>query len=107
LQRFGNGFMHLAMQHDTPIIPVGVVGCEETMPAVANLSTLARLLGLPYLPVAPLLPLPARVYLHFGKPMKFKGAAVTEEEMTRRVEKVKDRIRALIEKGLRQRTTVF
>ncbi|MGH8541659.1 MAG: lysophospholipid acyltransferase family protein, partial [Stenotrophobium sp.] len=32
LQRFGNGFMHLAMTHKTPIIPCGVVGCEETMP---------------------------------------------------------------------------
>src|SRR3546814_6220486 len=67
LQRFGNGFMHMAMQTGATIVPVGVVGCEETMPSLANLSPLAKLLGLPYVPLAPLLPLPARVYLNFGE----------------------------------------
>ncbi|WP_293373371.1 lysophospholipid acyltransferase family protein [Nevskia sp.] len=63
LQRFGNGFMHLSMTHRAPIVPVGIVGCEETMPAIANLAPIAKLLGLPYLPIVPsLLPLPARVY---------------------------------------------
>lgn len=107
LQRFGNGFMHLAMQHKTPIVPVGVVGCEETMPAIANLAPVAKLLGLPYLPVAPLLPLPARVHLHFGEPMYFKGNVDNEEEVTERVEQVKQAIRGLIEQGLAARTQVF
>ena len=49
LQRFGNGFMHLAMQHNTPIIPVGVIGCEETMPAIYNIKPLAKALGIPCL----------------------------------------------------------
>ncbi|HEX4896133.1 MAG TPA: lysophospholipid acyltransferase family protein [Solimonas sp.] len=107
LQRFGNGFMHLAMHHKTPIVPVGVVGCEETMPSLANLSPLARLLGVPYIPVAPPLPLPARVYLNFGEPMRFPGGAASEEEVTARVEQVKERIRELIDAGLKQRTTVY
>lgn len=107
LQRFGNGFMHLAMQHNAPIIPCGVVGCEETMPAVANVAPLARLLGIPYAPVAPLLPLPARVYLNFGKPMHFKGNVDNEEEVTARVEKVKDEIRRLIDAGLKERTKLY
>lgn len=38
LQRFGNGFMHLAMTHRAPIVPVGIVGCEETMPALAKIG---------------------------------------------------------------------
>ena len=108
LQRFGNGFMHLAMSQKTPIIPVGVVGCEETMPSIYDIKPLARLLGIPYAPIAPLLPLPARIYLNFGEPMHFKGGVSTsEEEVTARVEEVKDAIRALIETGLQERTKIF
>ena len=108
LQRFGNGFVHLAMNHKTPIVPVGVVGCEETMPSLYDIKPLAKLLGIPYAPVAPLLPLPARVYLNFGEPMTFKGGVATsEEEVTERVEQVKSEIRKLIDKGLQERTKVF
>ena len=107
LQRFGNGFMHLAMQLKTTIIPVGVVGCEETMPAIYNIAPLAKLLGIPYVPVAPLLPLPARVYLNFGEPMHFKGNVDNEDAVTERVEKVKTEIRRLIEVGLKERTKIY
>jgi 1-acyl-sn-glycerol-3-phosphate acyltransferase len=107
LQRFGNGFMHLAMQQKTPIIPCGVVGCEETMPSIANISPLAKLLGIPYVPVAPLIPLPARVYLNFGEPMEFKGNVDNEELVTERVEQVKAEIRRLIDLGLKERTKIY
>lgn len=107
LQRFGNGFMHLALQHKTPIVPVGIVGCEETMPSLYDIKPLARLLGIPYFPVAPLLPLPARVYLNFGKPMHFKGSVTSEDEVTEKVETVKAQIRELVEAGLKERTSVY
>ena len=106
LQRFGNGFMHLAVNHRTPIVPCGVVGCEETMPAIYNIAPLAKLLGIPYAPVAPPLPLPARVVLNFGPPMHFK-AMKAEEEVTAQVEVVKAEIRRLIDKGLQERTSVY
>ncbi len=107
LQRFGNGFMHLAMTHRAPIVPVGIVGCEETMPALANLAPVARLLGIPYLPIVPsLLPLPARVYLNFGKPMVFDPAA-SEHEVSEQVEAVKAELRRLIQLGLDERTSVY
>jgi 1-acyl-sn-glycerol-3-phosphate acyltransferase len=107
LQRFGTGFMHLALNHDTPIVPVGIVGCEETMPAVANLAPFAKMLGIPYLPLVPsLLPLPARVYLNFGKPMYFKSAA-NEAEVVQHVEQVKAELRGLIDVGLAERTRIY
>ncbi len=106
LQRFGNGFMHLAMQHRTPIIPLGIVGCEETMPSLANIAPLARLLGLPYVPMALPLPLPARVFLNFGAPLSFKPVK-TEQQVTGKVEQVKDVIGKLIEKGLQKRTSIY
>jgi len=107
LQRFGNGFVHLAMAHKTPVVPVGVVGCEETMPSIANIAPLARLLGIPYAPVALPVPLPARVYLNFGGPLHFNGPTTDEEGVTAHVEQVKDRIRDLIDVGLRQRTKIY
>ena len=107
LQRFGNGFMHLAMAHKAPIIPCGIVGCEETMPSLYNIAPLAKLLGIPYAPVALPLPLPARVYLNFGKPMHFTGSLDNEEAVIERVEQVKDEIRKLIEQGLHERTKIY
>lgn len=103
LKRFGNGFMHLAINHNTPIIPVGVVGCEETMPAIANIAPLAKMLGVPYVPVAPPVPLPARVFLNFGEPMRFDVDVDSEDAVTAKVEEVKDAIRGLIRVGLKQR----
>ncbi len=108
LQRFGNGFMHLAIESKAPIIPVGVVGCEETMPAVADIKPLARLLGLPYVPVALPLLLPAKVILNFGEPMFFeKNDDDGEADITEKVDQVKGAIRVLIDKGLSERESVF
>ena len=108
LQRFGNGFVHLAMAHNTPIIPVGIVGCEETMPSLGSIAPLAKLLGIPYVPIVPsLLPLPARVYLNFGAPIHFDSSPCSETEVKARVEQVKDSIRDLIDAGLDERTRIF
>lgn len=104
LQRFGTGFMHLAMRHGAPIIPVGVVGCEESMPSFANIKPLARMFGLPYFPLCPsYLPLPSRVILNFGAPMHFDADYDSEQQVAERVEHVRERIRALIAQGLHQR----
>lgn len=107
LQRFGSGFVHLAMKHNTPIVPVGVVGCEETIPAIANIKPLAKMLGVPYVPVALPFIFPAKVILNIGKPIYFENEDLTEEQVTRRVEKVKKAINGLIAKGLEERQGVF
>lgn len=107
LKRFGNGFVRMAMQYNAPIIPVGVVGSEETMPAVANLKPLAKLLGVPYIPVAPPFPLPAKMSLNYGKPIHFPNDDASEEEVAARVEQVKAEIRKLIDKGLKERESIF
>ena len=107
LQRFGLGFMHLAVQTNTPIIPVGIVGCEETMPTLFHLNGLAKRLGVPYLPVTSPLPLPAKIRLHFGKPMTFDAPIETENDAAISVERVKEEIDALIQQGLATRNGWF
>ncbi|MFO8142523.1 MAG: lysophospholipid acyltransferase family protein [Marinobacter sp.] len=107
LKRFGNGFMHLAMKYNATIVPVGVVGCEETVPAIANIRPLAKALGVPYVPVALPIVFPAKVHLNFGPPMHFDDAEIPEERVTERVEAVKAEISRLIDKGLSERKKLF
>lgn len=107
LQRFGSGFMHLAMKHHTPIIPVGVVGMEETIRSYADIKPLARVLGLPVAPLVLPLILPSKVFLHFGEPMYFDNNVHKESDIKDRVEDVKGAIRKLIDAGLAKRTDIF
>ena len=106
LKRFGNGFMHLAMKYKAPIVPVGVVGCEETIPAIANIKPLAKALGIPYAPVALPVVFPAKVHLNFGAPMVFGDLEIPEEQVTERVEQVKAEISRLISRRARESSLI-
>ena len=52
LRRFGRGgFVEIAMRAGVPIVPIAVVGAEESMPILFKIPELATLLRLPYFPV--------------------------------------------------------
>lgn len=52
LRRFGRGgFVEIAMRAGVPVVPVAVVGAEESMPILWKSRRLARLLEIPYFPV--------------------------------------------------------
>jgi 1-acyl-sn-glycerol-3-phosphate acyltransferase len=73
LRRFGRGgFVEIAMRAGVPIIPIAVVGAEESMPTLFRIPALARMIGVPYFPVtANMLAFgPLGAALHF--PAKFK-----------------------------------
>lgn len=111
LQEFGNGFMRLALETNTPIVPVAVVGAEEQAPALFDLKGAARLLGMPALPIVlqgvPL-PLPVKYRIQFGEPMRFTGGADDEDaEIEKKVRQVKATIQAMLNEGLRERKHVF
>ncbi len=111
LQRFGPGFLRLALESGAPIVPIGVVGAEEQAPALLDLKPIARLLDFPAFPVTPTLlplPLPARYHIHFGEPMRFQGSPDEEDEvLERKVGEVEDAVRALLARGLADRKHVF
>ena len=111
LQEFGLGFMRLALETQTPIVPVAVVGAEEQSPALFDLKPLAKLLGFPSFPVTPTglpFPLPVKYHLHFGAPLRFTGAHDDEDaELIRKVAEVKAAIQAMLHKGLEQRRGIF
>jgi 1-acyl-sn-glycerol-3-phosphate acyltransferase len=103
LVRFGTGFMRLALETRSPIVPVGFVGGGEAIPTIANLYKIGKLFGVPYVPVTPwILPLPRPVtfQLLYAKPILFEGTGSEEDEVIQRhVDDVKDRIADLIRQG--------
>ena len=109
LAGFGHGFMRLALQTRSPIVPVAVIGGEEQAPSFHNSRTMALLLGAPSFPITPtLFPLPVKYRLHFGEPMFFKGEGDEEERKVElKVKSVRSALQALIHRGLRQRKHVF
>ncbi|GGO13868.1 glycerol acyltransferase [Microbispora rosea subsp. aerata] len=80
LQRFGRGgFVASAIKAGVPIVPCAIVGAEEIYPKIGDIPPLARLLGLPYVPITPLfpwlgplglLPLPSKWLIEFGEPIR-------------------------------------
>lgn len=116
LQEFGHGFLRLALETNTPIVPVGVVGAEEQYPALWNLERVGKLLGMPGLPIAPtmlipgigMLPLPTRYRIHFGRPLHFQGDPDDDDQVIRgMVGQVRDAIDGLLRRGLAEREHVF
>ena len=111
LQDFGLGFMRLALETDTPIVPVAVVGAEEQAMALMDLKPVAKIFGFPHMPLTPTLvpfPLPSKYHLYFGEPIKFTGNPNDDDAvLEQKVNQVKSSIQAMINQGLRERKGVF
>jgi len=111
LQEFGLGFMRLALETHTPIVPVAVIGAEEQAPALFDFKEGAKALGFPALPITPTVipvPLPVKYHLHFGEPMRFVCNPDDEDsELERRVREVKTRIQTMMDRGLVERGGLF
>jgi 1-acyl-sn-glycerol-3-phosphate acyltransferase len=112
LQRFGRGgFVSAALRTGAPIVPVSIVGAEEIYPMIANVKSLARVLGFPYLPVTPtfpalgplgLVPLPSKWIIEFGEPFDTSrlGPAAADDPML--VFDLTDQVRETIQQNLYQ-----
>lgn len=113
LQGFGTGFVRIALQTKTPIVPVGIVGPEEIYPSLYDAAWLARLLKIPYVPVTltwpwlgPLgaIPFPVKVDVYFGEPLRFDlDPDAPEHEVQALVEIVKEKIQAMLDEGVARR----
>jgi 1-acyl-sn-glycerol-3-phosphate acyltransferase len=121
LQRFGRGgFVSAAMRTGVPIVPLSVVGAEEIYPLVGNVASLARLLGLPYIPITPffpllgplgLVPLPSKWLIEFGEPIRTdsfdKGAADDPMLVFNVTDQVRETIQQTLYSLLLQRKSVL
>ncbi|WP_395847607.1 1-acyl-sn-glycerol-3-phosphate acyltransferase [Cystobacter fuscus] len=109
LKRFGRGgFVKLALRTGAPIVPVAIVGAEETVPLLGKLP--AGFLGLDYLPVT-LPPLPARWTLRFGEPISMGDlppeAAEDLSQVQRLTERTRESIQGMLQALLKERRSVF
>ena len=121
LQRFGRGgFVSAALRTGVPIVPLAVVGAEEIYPLVGNIPSLARLLGMPYIPITPffpllgplgLVPLPSKWMLEFGEPIRTddydEGAAEDPMLVFDVTDQVRETIQQTLYSLLMQRQSVF
>jgi len=114
---FGRGFMRLALQTKTPIVPTAVIGGEEALMSVHSSKLIARLLNAPYFPIPPHLPLvglaaylpiPVKFRVYFGKPMHFTGAHDDEDAVIdEKVAEVMAEVQRMIDEGRRARGSEF
>lgn len=120
LQRFGRGFVRIAIETGTPIVPVSVIGAEEIHPMIWKSNILSRALGLPYLPVTPtfpwfgplgLIPFPTQWKIHFGKPVSFpraKSSQAGDEALLQQLsDRVRDKIQKQLDDDLKKRKSVW
>jgi len=120
LQRFGRGgFVAAALRTGAPIVPVAIVGAEETYPMLADVKPLARLLGLPYFPVTPtfpwlgplgLVPLPSKWLIEFCPPVPTAGLAEQADDplvVFSLADQVRDTIQHTLHKLLARRPDPF
>lgn len=113
LARFGRGgFVRMALNTQAPIVPVSVVGAEETYVSVAKSPVLARLTGFPYFPISlrfpwfgPLgvVPLPSKWYIDFGEPIPMEDYEPDASENLVLVSRLTDQVRNVVQEMINDR----
>jgi 1-acyl-sn-glycerol-3-phosphate acyltransferase len=122
LRRFGRGgFVEIAMRAGVPVVPIAVIGSEETMPMVAKSGRLARLLRVPYVPLTanmlmlgPLglvVPFPVKMRFRVLDPVRFDTppdlARYRPSQVLAEAEEIRNRMQLAIYDMLRGRRSVW
>ena len=113
LQTFRVGHAELAIRHSAQVVPVGIVGGEEQMPALLASRRLGKLVGVPILPIPAVpIPLPVRYHLYYGEPIRldldYRPEQGDDPSVVREAaNRVQAAVDALIQQGLAERNGVF
>jgi 1-acyl-sn-glycerol-3-phosphate acyltransferase len=121
LARFGRGgFVRMALRTRAPLIPVAVVGAEETYISLHKSNTLARLTGFPFFPISPtwpwlgllgFVPLPTKWYIDIGDPIPTTRYRPGSENNLVLVSQLTDQVRNVVQEmiyaRLAKRRSVF
>jgi len=112
LQEWRVGHVELALRQRAPVVPVAVIGAEESWPQIARIDGV-RAFGAPYLPIpATPFPLPTHHHVYYGQPLylheRYPPDGADDPEVTdAAAAEVKAAVAALIERGLAERPGVF
>jgi 1-acyl-sn-glycerol-3-phosphate acyltransferase len=111
LKRFGRGgYVKIALAAGVPIVPLAIVGAEESMPLLGTIP--AKMLGIDHLPIT-VPPLPVKWHLEFGEPMYVQEGSNIDPStpalsfVEKKNDEVKLRIESMIESMLQQRSSIF
>lgn len=121
LARFGRGgFIKMALRTGAPIIPVAIVGAEETYVSLTKSPLIAKMLGFPFFPISitwpwlgPLgfVPLPTKWYIDIGEPIPmdvYDPEAASNLVLTSQLsDQVRNIIQDMIFIRLAQRKSIF
>lgn len=121
LVRFGRGgFIRMALKTQSPILPVAVVGAEETYMSIAKSDVIAKMIGFPYFPITPtfpllgplgVIPMPTKWYIDIGEPIPMDGYGPKADQNLILVSQLTDQVRGVVQKmineRLAQRKSVF
>ncbi len=113
-------FVKMALVTGSPVIPISVVGAEETYLALAQSQTLSRIVGSPYFPISPtfpwlgllgLTPLPTKWAIDFGEPIPMDRYGPDDADnlilISQLTDQVRNTIQDMIHARLAQRQSVF
>ncbi|HEY4220481.1 MAG TPA: lysophospholipid acyltransferase family protein, partial [Myxococcota bacterium] len=106
LARFGRGgFVKLAHKTGAAILPVALVGAEETAPLFGKIEMFFRDGPLPYLPITPFFPLPARWRIRIGAPIDVRARISEPNEVNvgQLAALVREQIQADVDKLVEER----
>lgn len=110
IQGWRVGFAELAIRHRATVVPVAIIGAEESWPLLGKLRGL-RAFGAPYLPIpAAPLPLPVRFHIRYGAPIDFArdpADAADPAIVAAAATTTRDALERLIAQALHERRGVF
>jgi 1-acyl-sn-glycerol-3-phosphate acyltransferase len=122
LRRFGRGgFVEIAMRSGVPVIPIAVVGAEESMPILFRINALAKVIKTPYFPVTAnnlllgplgyLVYLPAKIKIRVLDPVTFDVDPGLDRYSRSRImdeaEQIRGRLQDALHDMLRERRSVW
>lgn len=121
LARFGRGgFIRLCLRTRAPLVPVAFIGPEEIHPMLMRETFIAKLLGVPYIPITPtfpwfgpfgLIPLPSKWSIHCLPSLDFSnygpGAEKDRVLVSKMSKQVKDMIQDTIVDKLKLRRSIW
>jgi 1-acyl-sn-glycerol-3-phosphate acyltransferase len=107
LARFGRGgFVKMALRSHAPLLPVSVVGAEETYISLAKSDLMAKLTGFPYFPISPtwpwlglagFIPLPTKWFIDIGEPISTAEYDAGDNNNLMLVSQLTDRVRNVVQ----------
>lgn len=120
LHDFHPGFVQLAIESQTPIIPIATIGGDEILPNLANVKGLKQYFGMPFFPLTPafpwlpfptpFVPLPVKWLMRIHKPIDL-GYPPEKAKDRKLIRKIAQEIQYTIQKDLnemlRERKSLF